>query len=115
MDYRISSLVKSFVSHFDCRLHSVHIGQNDQYPEWQMHAIFGESEEVPELKIEQLEGTNVVEGLKKDSEKENADLLILTTQQRTFWRTIVHASITKEMALNPQLPLLVLHDKRKQM
>ena len=113
MDYRISSLVKNFVSHFDCRLHSVHIGQNDQYPEWQMQAIFGESDEVPELKIEYLNDPNVVEGLNNYCEKENADLLILTTQQRTFWRTIVHSSITKEMALHPHLPLLVLHDERK--
>jgi nucleotide-binding universal stress UspA family protein len=93
-------------------LHSVHIGQNDQYPEWQMLAIFGESDEVPELKIEYLNDPNVVEGLNTYCEKENADLLILTTQQRTFWRTVVHSSITKEMALNPHLPLLVLHDER---
>ena len=113
MDYRISSLVKNFVSHFECRLHSVHIGKNDQYPEWQMQAIFGESEEVPELKIEHLNDPDVVEGLNNYCEKENADLLILTTRQRNFWRTIVHSSITKEMALHPHLPLLVLHDERK--
>jgi len=113
MDYRISSLVKNFVSQFKSRLHSVHIGQNDQYPKWQMQAIFGETEAVPELKIKHLQEANVVEGLNHYCEKEKADLLILTTQERSFWRTIVHSSITKEMALHPHLPLLVLHDGRK--
>jgi nucleotide-binding universal stress UspA family protein len=113
MDYRISSLVKNFVSHFECRLHSIHIVQKDQYPEWQMRSIFGESDQIPELKIGHLSDLNVAEGLNKYCEQENADLLILTTQQRSFWRTIVHSSITREMALHPHLPLLVLHDERK--
>lgn len=114
MDYRISSLVKNFVSHFDCRLHCVHIGKDDQYPDWQMDAIFGESDDaVPRLKKEHLMEADVAEGLNHYCEKENADLLILTTQERNFWRTIVHTSITKEMALHPHLPLLVLHDERK--
>ncbi|MCB0688460.1 MAG: universal stress protein [Saprospiraceae bacterium] len=113
MDYRISSLVKNFVSLYDSRLHCVHIGDDDQYPEWQMDAIFGEAEGTPRLKKEHLREANVVEGLNHYCETEDADLLIMTTQERNFWRTIVHTSVTKEMALHPHLPLLVLHDERK--
>lgn len=113
MDYRISSLVKNFVSFFDCRLHCVHIGDDDKYPDWQMQAIFGESEEVPRLEKAHLRETNVVEGLNRYCDEVGADLLILTTQERTFWRTIVHTSVTKEMSLHPHLPLLVLHDEKK--
>lgn len=113
MDYRISALVKNFVSHFDCRLHCVHIGKDDKYPDWQMQAIFGESEAVPRLEKAHLQESDVVEGLNRYCEKVGADLLILTTQQRNFWRTIVHTSITKEMSLNPHIPLLVLHDEKK--
>lgn len=113
MDYRISSLVKNFIAHFECRLHSVHIGKDDQYPEWQMQAIFGESNGIPEFKTKHLDEDDVVEALNHYCEEEDADLLILTTQQRNFWRTVVHTSITKEMALRPHLPLLVLHDEKK--
>ena len=113
MDYRISSLVKSFVSHFQCRLHNVHIGKDEKYPEWQMQAIFGESNEAIDFKTKHLEEPDVVNGLNKYCEEEQADLLILTTRQRNFWRSIVHTSITKEMALRPHRPLLVLHDENK--
>jgi len=105
--------VKNFIAHFECRLHSVHIGKDDQYPEWQMQAIFGESNGIPEFKTKHLDEDDVVEALNHYCEEEDADLLILTTQQRNFWRTIVHTSITKEMALRPHLPLLVLHDEKK--
>ncbi|NND31529.1 MAG: universal stress protein [Saprospiraceae bacterium] len=113
LDHKIANLVKNFVSHFDSRLHSVHIGKDESYPQWQMEAIFGGKDAVPELLISHMDEKNVVEALNKYCEKAGADLVILSTRQRGFWRTLVHSSITREMALHPHLPLLVFHDAKK--
>ena len=109
LDHKIANLVKDFVSHFKSRLHSVHIGKDESYPEWQMQAIFGGSDAVPELLTSHMDEGNVVNALNKYCETEGADLLVVTTKQRSFWRTLVHSSITREMALHPHLPLLVFH------
>jgi nucleotide-binding universal stress UspA family protein len=113
LDHRIAKLVKNFVSDFRPRLHSVHIGKDDSYPEWQMQAIFGGDEEVPVLLTSHVDEGNVVEALNKYCQREKADLLIMATKQRSFWRTLVHSSITREFALHPNLPLLVFHDDKK--
>ncbi len=110
LDYRVANIVKSFVSQFECRLHSVHIGKSDDYPEWQMRAIFGTDDTAPELVTAHLQERNIIEKLNEYCEDNEADLLILTTRQRNFWNSLVHTSVTRELALNPGLPLLVFQE-----
>ncbi len=111
LDYKISNLVKDFVFHFNCRLHSVHVGRDNEYPEWQMQAIFGGDDPVPELITKHLDQSDVTKTLNEYCEKQNADLLILATKQRNFLGNLLHSSVTKELVLNAHLPLLVFHEK----
>lgn len=110
LDYRISAFVKKIVSLFNSRLHSVHVGRGEEYPQWQMQAIF-KSDEVPELLTRHIEERDVVDALRNYCKDEKADLLILATQQRDFWSTIAHRSVSRKFALYPNLPMMVFHDQ----
>jgi len=113
LDHQVSSMIKDFVSAFKARLHCVHIGKEDVYPDWQMEAIFGSGENAPELIKKSLERKDVVSALNNYCSANDIQLLIMATKQRKFWDAIIHTSMTREMALDPKLPLLVFHEEDK--
>ena len=115
LDHAISKMIKQFVMVFNARLHCVHIGKDEQYPEWQMEAIFGNNQNngTPELIKKNLDRVDVVSALNHYCDENDVDMLIMATKHRRFWDSIIHTSMTREMALDPHLPLLVFHDRDK--
>ncbi|WP_224999107.1 universal stress protein [Cesiribacter sp. SM1] len=51
---------------------------------------------------------SVLEGIKRGLEEYQADLLVMVPHKPGFWYSLIHTSITKEMALNTHVPLLAL-------
>ena len=54
-------------------------------------------------------GNDTVAELKKYSEANNIDLMAFTSRHRDFWGNLVHKSITGNMAMSANIPVLVMH------
>ncbi|WP_161888801.1 universal stress protein [Pontibacter russatus] len=61
-----------------------------------------------------LEGSsNVDEALESFVENERVDLLAVTNRKRTFLDSILHPSLTKQLVLEAEVPLLIFHSRFK--
>lgn len=67
--------------------------------------------ESPELKVTAhvIDEESVVEGVNTFAKKANADLVVMVTKHRSFWERIVHTSITKQVAMYADEPVLIVH------
>ncbi len=111
LDSHLSGMITGFANRFDAKLHCVHVGKDgDVYPEDKMQAIFGELTTHPILVKKHFERADVISGLNEYAEENAIDLLMMGTKQRRFWDSLFHVSMTKEMALRPRLPIMVIHD-----
>jgi nucleotide-binding universal stress UspA family protein len=109
-DEKIALVIKQFVSTFDAQLHCVHVNKgSDYYPDWEMKGLFGKNGYDVHLVEGNIPESNIVKGLNEYASSNSIELLIMGTRHRNFWENLVHKSVTKKVALNPQLPLLVFH------
>ena len=66
--------------------------------------------EAPSLKFNGyiVEEDDVFYGINNFSHDHKIDLLVTITKTRNFWKRLFHASITKELAMYSELPLLIV-------
>ncbi len=110
LDLKISDMLLDFANIFEARLHAVHIGKEDEYPIWEMEVVFKGQKNPREIIKKNVDRLDVVSALNQYCGANDIDLLIMATKHRKFWDSIIHTSMTREMALDPHLPLLVFHD-----
>ncbi len=74
-----------------------------------MREVF--NEEAPDLNFTAhvIEEDSVVEGVNSFAKKASADLVTVVTQYRSFWQRLIHASMTKQLAMYAEIPVLVIH------
>ena len=56
-----------------------------------------------------IESNNVFDGLNRYAEEKQVDAMVMVTARRPFFEELFHKSMTKQMALNTKMPLLVMH------
>ena len=56
-----------------------------------------------------IESGDVLEGLNRYAEEKKVDAMVMVTTRRPFFEELFHKSMTKLMALNTKMPLLVMH------
>ncbi|MEO1258575.1 MAG: universal stress protein [Bacteroidota bacterium] len=56
-----------------------------------------------------IESDNVFGGLNRYAEEQRVDAMVMVTARRPFFEELFHKSMTKQMALNTKMPLLVMH------
>ncbi len=56
-----------------------------------------------------IESRDILEGLYRYATEQKADLIAMSTVQRSFTEALFHRSITRKAALHIQAPLLILH------
>ncbi len=59
--------------------------------------------------VTQIKGKSIVDEINEFIDKKNAELLIMSTRKRSFWKKIIHKTKTRAFALNSKIPLLVYH------
>lgn len=55
------------------------------------------------------EEDSVVEGVNRFAKRIGADLVTVVTKHRSFWQRFIHASMTKQLAMYAEIPVLVIH------
>ena len=103
----------TFTRRFEGQLHFVHVGpaaENGVELEkklFEINYIYADPEH-PFI-FSKIVGEEVVESLHEYAFEHAIDLFIFVTHNRSFWESILHRSISREMLLNTTAPVMVIH------
>ncbi len=102
-----------FARMFSSNVHFVHV-VTDGRDSFQMgEAVFQRvlEDKAPGIafRFSAVKGKSVIEGIEQYTHDYHIDLVVFATRRRNFWENLIHKSQTKRMALNTELPLLVMH------
>lgn len=61
------------------------------------------------LNVKIIEGVSIVQAIRDYAVAEDIDWMVLATEQRSFFQDLLHYSVSKKLALHPEVPLLVVH------
>ncbi len=56
-----------------------------------------------------IEEDSLVDGVNSFAKKAGADLVTIVTKYRSFWQRVIHVSMTKQLAMYAEIPVLVIH------
>lgn len=106
--------VTDFAAVLHAKVHFVHVqaeaevisGKDDQHI-W--HDQLPDSHSGVPFETHTLQGDNTSRELKEYAQKNDIDLLAFVRQHRSFWENLTHKSVTQNMAISSELPMLVLH------
>lgn len=103
--------VFNFARPFKPVLHFAHINEQKQNKYFVQSNYLGQisNDEHMTFKLTTIESENVMKGLNRYAEEQQADLMIMATIQRNFLSQLFHKSITQRMVFNTKIPLLILH------
>ncbi len=97
-------------------VHFVHVEWPNQYGPlkfvpWRLMNKLTETSGGPSYPFEvvTVNDQDITKGLLQYAEKEQANLLVIVNQMRDHWRALLRASLTQNLALRANIPILVLH------
>jgi len=97
---------------FEAAMHFVHVEGSDEYEEIEttvFDTVFEEEAPGYSFNIVNLKGKSVMQELNQYAEENHIDLMVLVNHQRKFIDNLLGLSLTRQMALNINRPLLVFH------
>jgi nucleotide-binding universal stress UspA family protein len=103
--------VADFAKHFNAKVDFVHVDDTDKVENIDslFEEMFAEVNADFPFDIHKVENKDISVGLKQYAEENNIDLMIFVTKHRNFWQKLVHHSITEDMTLFTNKPMLVMH------
>jgi len=100
---------------FHANVHFVHVREENEKYDYRVvenrifEILFREDTPSFAFNMTVTDAHSVVDGLNNYILHNDIDLVVMVAQQRSFWKDILHKSMTKTMVLNTKLPLLILH------
>lgn len=110
-------LVLDCAKYFMADIHFVHVNlPGEKHPKLDTFTfkklLQNEHTKVP-YAIEAITAESVSSGIESYIKDHPIDLLITVTKHRGFWENLTHSSITKNLAWNSHVPMMVLHKDDK--
>lgn len=109
-DLKGLSKVLEYASLLHANVHLVHVKDDDNiYPEHEMITIAKDM--YPDVKVyfASIDGPDVTAALNDYAATNTIDIVSVVTHERGFFADLFHKSVTKKMAINTEVPLLILH------
>ncbi|MEM9886065.1 MAG: universal stress protein [Bacteroidota bacterium] len=104
--------IKQLKESFDTFSHFVHIAPDKQsefhFDRVQLHDLDDKSQ----FKQVQISCPSILEGINEYIERHDIDLAVVTTKHRNIFEDLFHKSMTKQLAMNLRVPLMVLHPNK---
>ena len=103
----------TFARRFNGQMHFVHVGPPGEQGVdmerklFQINYIYSDPE-MPFI-FQKIVGEDVIDALHEYAFTQRIDLFIFVTHHRSFWESILHRSMSKEMLLHTSAPVLVIH------
>lgn len=111
-DVHTEGVVADLAKKLDARVDVVFVKRDDKDYEADknvMKKVFKmDAPDVP-LNVKIIEGDSIVQTIRDYAISEDIDWMVLATEQRSFFQDLLHDSVSKKLALHPELPLLVTH------
>jgi nucleotide-binding universal stress UspA family protein len=111
--------VASLAGLFKASLHFVHVvDPGDKSPHELIGRAITEQLKAMELPVEtsfevtSIQHEQVAAGLKAFAVDQEADLLVVVNKRRSGWSSLLFSSLTQQLALTTEKPLLVFHEER---
>ncbi len=103
--------VADFAKHFNAKVDFVHVDNPNKVEDIDhlFEEMFAEVNAEFPFDIHSVQNNDISAGLKQYAEENSIDLMILVTKHRNFWQKLVHHSITEDMMLFTNKPMLVMH------
>ncbi len=109
--------ITQFAKIFAATIHFVHVEEDASDKKTFEGKLFEEifQEKAPEyaFQVSSIKANKVLEGIDGYARKNKCDLVVFITKHRSFWSNLVHKSLTRKMALNTRMPMLVMHLNEK--
>ena len=94
-------------------IHFVHVNDNkadeDKLMETIWDELFTASDPPVPFEMHTIQRGEVVEQLSKYINQQNIDLVAFVNKKRNFWQNLMHRSVTQNVAISTEKPMLVLH------
>lgn len=103
----------TFARRFSGQMHFVHVGPPGEQGVdlerklFEINYIYSDPE-MPFI-FQKIVGEDVIDAMHEYAFMQRTDLFIFVTHHRSFWESILHRSISKEMLLHTSAPVLVIH------
>lgn len=113
-DFTALDKLMSIVKAYDVKVTCAHVGLPDEYG-WDiarlegMKDILNKKYEKKEFECKLIMGNNVLDTLESTIEKDNVDILALTTHKRGMISRLFNPSLARKMVFHTHIPLLVFH------
>lgn len=98
-------------------IYCLHVWNADQAPSEQiaqrqseLKARYHEDLILNQLRVNQMDSPDSLQGILTYAERNHMDIIALHTRKRSLWRRILQPSLSKRMAIQTKLPLLIFHD-----
>lgn len=111
-DLHTEGVVADLAKRLDAGVDVLYVKQNDRDFEADkkvMRKVFQMDAPETPLSIKVIEGRSAVHAIRTYAVEEAIDLMVVASEKRGFFEDLFHQSVTKELALHPELPLLVIH------
>lgn len=105
--------ILSFAGHFKPMMHLVHVNtaRNASPEDFQQVPVGGDafSGKEMKLKLSKVANPDILDALIQYANSNKAGLIAMGTEHRPFLEDLFHRSLTREMAFNTSVPLMVIH------
>ncbi len=113
-DIKVDKVVEPLrdLSHyFHADLLFVNVMENDYVNRLEAESKIASHFEGLNLSFNFIEGEDVSNGILKFMEENDADIVTLVRHNESFFERLFHPSVTRKMILQPEHPMLILHDE----
>ena len=105
--------VMDFAEKLNANIHFVHVNEsrldNDKLMETIWDELFDASDPRVAFEMHTIYSGDVVEQLKKYADDNHIDLIAFVNKKRNFWQNLMHRSVTQNVAISTDTPMLVMH------
>ena len=103
-----------FATRVNADLHLIHVNELEAPdPGYYLEELFKEKYPDQNITLSSVYNSDVIEGIDAYAQENNIDMIVMGTKSRSFFNRIFHKSMTKKMALQCELPLLILKPNNK--
>lgn len=112
---KMVGLITEFAISVDAAIHFVHVEDFTAEVKTDVAKIIWNElfsmTDTPALSFEihSLSGLDRIEELKNYAEQNDMNLMVFVSKKRSFWRNLMHTSVTENMAIATNIPMMVMH------
>lgn len=105
--------VMDFAEILNANIHFVHVNESRMEDEKLMDTIWDELFEAADPRVafemHTIYKGDVVEQLKHYADDHNINMIAFVNKKRNFWQNLMHRSVTQNVAISTDTPMLVMH------